>query len=90
MVLLIWRRIILGLAAATVLIPLITAAASSHDSDDSLEKLAALHNNLGVVHALNDDFDQAELQFDSASMLIGENAAISNNIANNCLCRGEL
>lgn len=90
MVLLKQNRLRLELVVAAVLLPLAIVAATGDDSGDPLNKLAALHNNLGVVRALNDDFDQAGLHFDSAFMLVGETAPICNNLGNCHLCRGDV
>ena len=56
--------------------------------DDSFNELAILHNNLGITQALNGQFDLATMSLDSARLLVGDDPALLNNLANILLCEG--
>jgi tetratricopeptide (TPR) repeat protein len=57
---------------------------------DKTDSLAILYNNLAVAHALNQDYDLANVYFDSAGMFVDDSPSLDNNRGNYFLCTGRI
>jgi len=74
----------------TISILLVWGCTAFAADQTTIDSLAILYNNLGVVRALNEDCIEAKAYFDSALMLRAEDASVYNNLGNLYLCCGSI